>query len=201
MAANALFDMPLARERKKYHDFLDINTLSEREIRERFRFGRESIDFLVGLLEDKLMRDTQRSRALTPRQQVLIALRFFATGSFLQIVGDSLGVDKSTVSRVVTDVTEALVQLRHDFISWPNEDVKMEIRRGFFSLGGFPNVIGCIDGTHIRIQAPSEDEKSFVNRKSYHSINVMAVCDHKGKVSPPTKCKQLIYHITIIYAG
>ena len=28
-------------------------------------------------------------------------------------------------------------------------------------LGGFPNVVGCIDGTHIRIQAPAEDEKSY----------------------------------------
>ena len=44
---------------------------------------------------------------------------------------------------------------------------------------------GCIDGTHIRIQAPSEDEKSYVNRKKYHSINVMAVCDHRDKLPHP----------------
>lgn len=39
---------------------------------------------------------------------------------------------------------------------------------------GFPCVIGCVDGTHIAIQAPStEPEKPYVNRKGYHSINVL----------------------------
>jgi hypothetical protein len=34
-----------------------------------------------------------------------------------------------------------------------------------------------IDGTHIRIRAPSADENVYVKRKNYHSINVMGVCD------------------------
>ena len=41
-------------------------------------------------------------------------------------------------------------------------------------------MIRCIDGTHVRIQAPKEDEKSYLNRKNYHSTNVMAVSDDKG---------------------
>ena len=39
-----------------------------------------------------------------------------------------------------------------------------------------PNVIGCIDGTHIRIQAPSTNEHEYVNRKNVHSINVQVKC-------------------------
>jgi hypothetical protein len=37
-------------------------------------------------------------------QQVLIALRYFASGSFLQVVGDNMGVDKGTVSRCIQGV-------------------------------------------------------------------------------------------------
>ncbi|XP_051809351.1 RNA-binding Raly-like protein isoform X2 [Acanthochromis polyacanthus] len=37
---------------------------------------------------------------------------------------------------------------------------------------GFPSVIGCIDGTHIPITAPSHNEGDYVNRKSIHSMNV-----------------------------
>ena len=57
-----------------------------------------------------------------------------------------------------------------------------KIRYGFFQQANFPNVLGlgCIDGTHVRIQRPSEDEGSYINRKSYSSINVQAVCDHEG---------------------
>jgi hypothetical protein len=40
---------------------------------------------------------------------------------------------------------------------------------------GFPNVIGAIDCTHIKIQAPHEFEEVYVCRKSIHSINVQ-VC-------------------------
>ena len=41
----------------------------------------------------------------------------------------------------------------------------------FYKIGQFPCVI-AVDGTHIRIHAPTEDEYTFVNRKNYHSFNV-----------------------------
>lgn len=34
----------------------------------------------------------------------------------------------------------------------------------------------AIDGTHILIKALNNDEHLFVNRKFFHSINIMAVC-------------------------
>ena len=58
---------------------------------------------------------------------------------------------------------------------------RQEIKQGFFEKGGFPGVIGCIDGTHIRIQGPSAHESDFVNRKGFHAINDQAPFDHKGK--------------------
>ena len=51
----------------------------------------------------------------------------------------------------------------------------------FYAMSNFPRVIGCIDGTHIRIIAPSENSHSYIIRKGYHSINAMAVCDSLGK--------------------
>ncbi|CAG2237774.1 HARBI1 [Mytilus edulis] len=87
-------------------------------------------------------------------------------------------LDKGTVSRVVQDTTAALCKRRNEFIRWPRSDAeKNKKKTGNYRIGGFPNVIGAIDGTHIRIQAPTTDEASYVNRKGYHSINVQAVCD------------------------
>lgn len=45
---------------------------------------------------------------------------------------------------------------------------------------GFPNVIGTIDGTHIKIRAPIENANSYINRKEFHSINVQVICDFSG---------------------
>ncbi|KAG8239733.1 hypothetical protein J437_LFUL019212, partial [Ladona fulva] len=36
-----------------------------------------------------------------------------------------------------------------------------------------PGVIGYVDGTHMAIKAPKDEENLFLNRKSYHSMNVM----------------------------
>ncbi|XP_052223937.1 putative nuclease HARBI1 [Dreissena polymorpha] len=41
----------------------------------------------------------------------------------------------------------------------------------------FPQVVGVVDGTHIRIQAPSANEDDYVNRKGFHSLNVQMICD------------------------
>ena len=70
------------------------NTFTNLEVRDRFRFTRESIGYLVNLLRNDLQRVTRRNHALTVETQVLIALRFFACGSFQQVVGDTIGVDK-----------------------------------------------------------------------------------------------------------
>ncbi|EYB87285.1 hypothetical protein Y032_0265g636 [Ancylostoma ceylanicum] len=46
-----------------------------------------------------------------------------------------------------------------------------------FQKFGLPAVVGAIDGTHVKILAPSEREWQYVNRKDYHSINVGAIVD------------------------
>jgi hypothetical protein len=83
----------------------------------------------------------------------------------------------------VKDVTDALVNHAGEFVRWPmtNTD-RSKVKTGFYQQARFPNVIGCIDGTHVRIVAPGADENAYVNRKGFHSINVQAVCDHDGKI-------------------
>jgi hypothetical protein len=64
------------------------------------------------------------------------------------------------------------------YVRWPEDDQCKKIASAFESMSGFPNVVGCIDGTHVPVKAPYADRDSFINRKEYPSINVLAVCDH-----------------------
>ncbi|KAK0147637.1 putative nuclease HARBI1 [Merluccius polli] len=41
----------------------------------------------------------------------------------------------------------------------------------------YAGVVGAIDGTHIKIIAPSKDEDVFVNRKKVHYINTQIAFD------------------------
>lgn len=49
-------------------------------------------------------------------------------------------------------------------------------------MAGFPLVVGAIDGTHVRIQAPHVHEEAYVNRHRYHSINVQVVVDASSRI-------------------
>ena len=179
-----LMPAPVRRKESKFRlreDF-SLHDYTDDELRSRYRFGRESIEVLVDLLRDDLERATARNHALSTTVQVLVALRFFASGSFLQVIGDTIGLSKSTVSRIIANVSYALAQNQMHFIKWPSTEAEIaQIKRGFYDKGGFPGVIGCVDGTHVKIQGPTENEHDYVNRKGFHSINVQAICNHKGK--------------------
>lgn len=164
-----------------------VDNLTDDELRRRYRFSGRSINRLVELLTPRLQRPTRRNQSLSPRQQVLIALRFYATGNFLQVIGDTFGIDIATVSRVITSVTVALFDLKDRAIKFPlSENHKQKVKSGFFRMHGFPSVVGLIDGTHVKILSPGQpEEAAYVNRKHQHTINVQATCDHTG-----IKCKK-----------
>uniref|UniRef100_A0A8C2ISN3 Putative nuclease HARBI1 n=1 Tax=Cyprinus carpio TaxID=7962 RepID=A0A8C2ISN3_CYPCA len=135
------------------------------ELYVRLRFGKADIEYLVNLLRPKLQHRTQRSHGLSVEDQILIALRFYACGTFYQVVGDYMGVVKSAVCDVVRDVSIALASLVNEFVSFPKDNQIAQAKRSFFLLRNMPNTIGAIDCTH------------FINRKGRHSINVQLVCD------------------------
>ncbi|XP_052219114.1 putative nuclease HARBI1 [Dreissena polymorpha] len=178
------------RQRRFRRIDLQTNGLDDDELRRRYRFSAQSLDRLVDLLDPILRRQTRRNRSLSTRQQILITLRFLATGNFLQVIGDTFGVDIATVSRVITAVVDAFFGLKDRFIKFPTSDEdRCRATNDFFRVREFPSVIGCIDGTHIRLLSPGQpDEAAYVNRKHYHSINVHATCDRDGNFTSMNAC-------------
>ena len=80
---------------------------SENELRSLYQFGREGLQFITDLPSDEIAPATRSSHSLTAKMKVLVMLRFLVSGSFLEVVGDTfLSFDKSTVSRVVHQVTQ-----------------------------------------------------------------------------------------------
>ena len=122
-----------------------VMDFSDEQLRQRYRFGRDSIMYLSDLLRDQLERLTRRKTSLTVEEKVMIALRFFASGSHLQVIGDTMGHDKSTISRVTRQFADALVEKKDTFIKWPQTPEKLSsIKNGFYQKAGFPNVVRCM---------------------------------------------------------
>ncbi|XP_056453570.1 putative nuclease HARBI1 isoform X2 [Gadus chalcogrammus] len=151
---------------------LDVLSFPDEYLFERFRFSASSIIYINDILSPHIAHMTHRGHALSSEQILCIALRFFANGSFLYNVGDAEHVSKATVCRAVRNVTLALKRLLCTFVVFPSHRPTRLLKEEFHRIAGFPGVIGCIDGTHIPIIAPSINEGDYVNRKSVHSINV-----------------------------
>lgn len=97
-----------------------------------------------------------RNHALEPITQLLLTLRFFASGDFLIAVSDFAGVHKSTASRTIHSVSRAIASLSTHYICFPNNANEInQLKQEFFNIAQFPKV-GVIDCTHIRIQSPGK---------------------------------------------
>ena len=102
-----------------FNRHLPWENFSDEELLRRFRFGHESMLFIARLIEDEVRPLTRRNYAISTEQQLLIALRFFASGSFLQVIGDTHGYEKATVSRIVRKVSLALASKHEELIKFP----------------------------------------------------------------------------------
>ncbi|XP_047143086.1 putative nuclease HARBI1 [Hydra vulgaris] len=143
--------------------------------------------FICNYYDDLLQIDLQpksnQTLVVAPILQLLCALRFYPTGSFQIVVGDSTAaLSQPTISRIIRRVSLSLAKRINEYIKYPtNQHVLNESRVKFYEIAEFPKVTCVIDCTHICIQKLHEHEYAYVDRSSNHSINVQAVCDNKGK--------------------
>lgn len=155
-----------------------FQTFDEQEFKDRFRFSKLTIMELLNLFGNQIEPATFRNKSISSKDQLLITLRFLATGSFQQVIGDHINIHKSTVSRIVRRVIKCIASLKPRYIKMPDNDTLTSTKQRFFAIRGLPRVLGAIDCTHIKIQSPGgHNAELFRNRKGYFSINVQIVCD------------------------
>ena len=111
-------------------------------------------------------------------------------GSFLYFVSDegryrktanAFGISRASVSGVIRRESYAITKsVDPKLIRSPTSQEEFQVLTDrYLEAHGFLQCIGAIDGTHIEIAEPSEHYSDFINRKSYFSLNVKAVCDDK----------------------
>lgn len=128
-------------------------------------------------IEDQLEHPTHRSNSLSPINQLLVALRFYATGSFQLVVGDTFNIDTATACRTLHRVTRAIAGLRERLVRFPDtEQLLRDTMKEFHSKSKLPGIVGAIDCSHIPIQSPGgDDAEIYRNRKGYFSVNVQLI--------------------------
>ena len=80
-----------------YRDRTDPLMESDKHILEKYRLPRYLIIKLADKLDSHLRYSSRRNHALLPVQQLLLALRYFSTGIFFHVIGDTMQVMLVTV--------------------------------------------------------------------------------------------------------
>ena len=108
------------RRNRVFRDRLNpLDAYNDREIVARYRLSRQMIIKLYDLIGADLEPQTHRNHAIPGMLQIFVALRYYACGTFQHVVGDCHGIHRSSVSRIVPRVTNALCQRKHIFIKFP----------------------------------------------------------------------------------
>ncbi|RVE41446.1 hypothetical protein evm_013903 [Chilo suppressalis] len=160
--------------RRNYYEEYD-----EESFKTRFRLSKSSALDVLQLIEHQLEFPNDKNNSLSPINQLLLTLRFYATGCHQLTIGDFCGVSRTTANRVIHRVTAAIATLGHNYIKFPQTEA--DIRKtqiDFYNIAKFPKVMGALDCTHTKIISPGGCyAETFRNRKGYMSINVQAICN------------------------
>lgn len=112
-----------------------------------------------------------------------ILFLFLANQESFRGIADRFGLQKGNAHKIFLNTCKLICRLQYKYIVWPEGQQLRKTVTDFNNLrgqGSFPNVVGCVDGTHIAINGPKNDN-SFYNRKGYHSAILQVICDSKLK--------------------
>ncbi|KAF7820679.1 protein ALP1-like [Senna tora] len=137
----------------------------------QIRMNRATFDRLCGMLDD--IGGLRPTRNMLVDEQVAIFLHILSHHVKNRVIQFRFGRSGETVSRYFHIILKAMIPLMpHLFIkSEPVADDSTDERWKWFK-----GCLGAIDGTHIRIRVPSEDQPRYRNRKGEITTNVLGVC-------------------------
>lgn len=83
-------------------------------------------------------------------------------------------ISQPTVCRIVAHISKILCSLLNQYVKFPLPGPESDaVHQAFYNISGMPEIIGCIDGTHVSINNPGGPyAEIYRNRKSYFSVNV-----------------------------
>ena len=170
------------RRERVYRDRANPLDIPDHQLLSKYRFPRAEIMNIINLLEGPLERATKRGNPIPAHTQVLVALRFYASGSFQNVVGDVVGISQPSASRAINLVTNLLFERAMAENLMPTNAWERAFAMQKFGRHNFPRVIALIDGTHFAIKGQSQEPILYINRKGWPSLNAMIVCDWNMRV-------------------
>ncbi|XP_028516196.1 protein ALP1-like [Exaiptasia diaphana] len=174
----------LPRPRVSWFEMFYRNcVIPDEYFKEQLRLKTNTFELLLNVLRPALTRQNTFLRDCIPPAKVLsLGLYRLAHGNSYNTIAATFNVGKSTVIEAVQDVVEALCDIRENYIKFPSsEDEIVESSETFDDLTDIPNVVGAIDGTHIRIKKTNDSGPDYFSRYQQYDVVVQGVVNGDKK--------------------
>lgn len=150
-----------------------------------FKISRKTFDYICSLVKEDMMVKPanlcdSNGKPLSSNDRVAIALRRLSSGDSLSVVGDSFGVNQSTVAQITWKFVESMEVRGLHHLKWPSTEADMEeMKSSFQKIRGLPNCCGAIDTTHIImcLSTMSTSNSVWIDREKKHSMILQAIVD------------------------
>ncbi|XP_036341573.1 uncharacterized protein LOC118750930, partial [Rhagoletis pomonella] len=163
--------------KRMLRDNSNLLEIPDREFVKNFRVSKRVFKLILDEMSQH-MASGCRSSKVAPIHKLSAFLRFLATGSYQKGVENEF-LSSMSQPMVSNAITECLEIFETNFCpNWiklrMTEEEESAAKENFYVKCGIPGIVGCVDGTHVKIKCPSEDTKHlYYNRKGYYSINAM----------------------------
>ena len=148
--------------------------------------SRSTFDLILARIRPHLEKQTLTEDPISPEVRLAICLYRLGRGDYLYSIAEMVGLARSTVTRIVNEVNQAIVScLWQEFISnnMPKTGDEFQIKiLDMEELWQFPCSWAAVDGCHISIKCPpggQSSRKEYHNFKNFYSIVLMAMVDAK----------------------
>ena len=143
-----------------------------------FRMDIETFEKLFKLLEPFYPERRSPRGVIPKRKRMAMALYRLATAGELRGIAKKVfGVGNSTLCCALREFVKIVNVALKDIVRVPHQFELEGISQDFERIGGFPGIVGAVDGCHIPISPPRGHAYDYFNFHGWHSINLFALVD------------------------
>ncbi|CAG2227928.1 unnamed protein product [Mytilus edulis] len=114
--------------------------------------------YLVDYLKDVPELNTEGPggiEAIPVDKKIMITLWYLGSLETINKIADRFGIGEASVIDCRNSVILSILKyLKHKFIRWPNQQEMQTEAQAFAQRNGFQDIVGAVNGTHIKINKP-----------------------------------------------
>ena len=143
MAAIFLAQHVFAGPNRIHRVRINLQDIPDDTFRKNYRIDGQEFDRICDLVrgDAAFQRHQESDRPLTVEQQVATTLRFLASGTFQNVVGDVTGMSQSSQSRSIAAVSDALADRAGQFINFWKYGTPAMRKTDFAAVANMPNTL------------------------------------------------------------